>query len=88
MEHSEVLLVHCHKYSIPVRTQNHWLTYLNESTSDGEKGTVSVRLDVPLVEADLVGLDPDVVVGDPGVGKASWEVALAEGSVAAFSKAL
>ena len=45
-------------------------------------------LNVPLVEADLVGLDPHVVVGDPGVCKASWEVALVEGSVAAFNKAL
>ena len=45
-------------------------------------------LDLPLVEADLVGLDSDVVVSDPGVCKASWEVALGEGSVAAFNKAL
>ena len=43
---------------------------------------------VPLVDAGLAGFDPHVVVSDPGVSKASWEVALAEGSVAAFNKAL
>lgn len=43
---------------------------------------------VPFIDARLVGIDPDFIVRDPCVCKATWKVSVIEGSVTAFNKAL
>ena len=43
---------------------------------------------VPFIKTGLVRADPDVIVRNPCVGKASRKISVCEGSVAAFNKAL
>lgn len=66
------------------------LLYSQVSEKHGGLGTVRLHVlqGVPLVDAELVGRDPALVVADPGQKQAAWVVVVAAGHLARFVQRL
>lgn len=66
------------------------LVYSQVCEKHGRLGTVRLHIlqGIPLVDAELVGRDPALVVADPGQKQAAWVVVVAAGHLARFVERL